>query len=81
EARASFQYGTFSRLLSPFEGNYTAWQVVSPDQKEVFVGVYRGLLRVNEGNYRLYLRGLERDTFYRLDGDKVYSGASLMHAG
>ncbi|MFC3929002.1 alpha-galactosidase [Streptococcus caprae] len=81
KARRTFQYGTFTRLLSPFEGDSTAWQVVSEDGREVFVCVYRSLLRVNEGNRRLYLKGLEAQARYRINGGPVYSGDALMHAG
>ncbi|MET3557022.1 alpha-galactosidase [Streptococcus rupicaprae] len=80
-ARRTFQYGTFTRLLSPFDGSHTAWQVLSEDGQEGFVGVYRGLLRANEGNYRLYLKGLDAQASYRVDGEEVYSGLSLMYAG
>lgn len=81
ETRRTFQFGTFTRLLSPFENDFTAWQVISEDQMEVIVGVYRGLLRVNEGQYRLYLKGLDPEAGYRLDGQVIYSGSSLMYAG
>lgn len=81
QARRTFQYGTFTRLLSPFEGTHTAWQVISEDKTEVIVGVYRGLLQVNEGQYRLYLRGLDAEASYCLDGGPIYSGSSLMYAG
>ena len=34
EVRELVQFGTFYRLLSPFEGNETAWMFVSKDQQE-----------------------------------------------
>ena len=41
--RELIQKGTFYRLLSPFEGNETAWLVVSEDKTEALVGYYRVL--------------------------------------
>ena len=37
EVRELVQFGDFYRLLSPFEGNETAWMFVSPDQREALV--------------------------------------------
>jgi hypothetical protein len=34
------QEGTFYRLLSPFEGNYCAWMIVSRDKETVIIGYY-----------------------------------------
>src|SRR5690606_4304911 len=36
ELRPLVQYGDFYRLLSPFEGNATAWMFVSKDKREAF---------------------------------------------
>lgn len=41
EKRDLIQKGTFYRLKSPFEGNETAWMIVSEDQKKALVGYYR----------------------------------------
>lgn len=79
--RAVFQKGQFTRLLSPFTPGYTAWQVLSEAGDEVFVGVYRDMIRVNEGSCRLYLKGLEEEADYCLNGRQTYSGSHLMHAG
>ena len=45
--RHLIQYGTFYRLLSPFEGNETAWMVVSEDKTRASVGYYKALQSVN----------------------------------
>ncbi|WKL00403.1 alpha-galactosidase [Paenibacillus amylolyticus] len=34
EIRGTVQYGTFRRLLSPFEGNETAWMFIAPDGRK-----------------------------------------------
>ncbi|MGT2950182.1 alpha-galactosidase [Streptococcus cuniculi] len=80
EHRRTFQFGQFTRLLSPFEGEETAWQVISEDQKEVIIGYYRRLITVNAGFTRLRLQGLAPDKRYRFKG-QVYYGNQLMYAG
>ena len=82
EHRELIQFGTFYRLLSPFEGNYTSWMVVSEDKKEAIVGWYRVLGEVNVGYHRVKLQGLNEDLEYTInDSDVSYSGDLLMNAG
>ena len=71
--RRLIQFGTFYRLASPFEGNVTAWMVVSEDKKEALVGYYRVLQRVNASYQRLKLTGLGEDLEYQIavDGDRA----------
>ena len=64
EKRDLIQKGTFYRLKSPFEGNETAWMIVSEDQKKALVGYYRVMQPVNVGFKRLKLKGLKEDTCY-----------------
>ena len=77
--------GTFYRLLSPFEGNFTAWMVVSEDRRQAIVAVYKVLNDVNCEYRRLKLHGLAEETVYRIreDGcDKgARSGSELMRIG
>ena len=77
--------GTFYRLLSPFEGNFTAWMVVSEDRRQALVAVYKVLNDVNCEYRRLKLHGLAEETVYRIreDGcDKgARSGSELMRIG
>jgi alpha-galactosidase len=74
--------GTFYRLKSPFEGNETAWMVVSEDKKEALVSYYHVLAKPNPGYSRLRLEGLDEDTLYVIDpdGEERY-GSDLKHAG
>lgn len=44
ELRMLIQYGDFYRLLSPFEGNETAWMFVSADKKEAFATYFQVLV-------------------------------------
>lgn len=77
--------GTFYRLLSPFEGNITAWMVVSEDKKQAIAGVYKVLNDVNIEYRRLYLQGLDENLCYHIveDGEDQgsYFGSELMRIG
>lgn len=82
EKRDLIQKGTFYRLKSPFEGNETAWMIVSEDQKTALVGYYRVMQPVNVGFKRLKLKGLKEDTCYKVSG-YAYDcyGDELMQVG
>ena len=82
EKRDLIQKGTFYRLKSPFEGNETAWMIVSEDQKKALVGYYRVMQPVNVGFKRLKLKGLKEDICYRVSG-YAYDcyGDELMQVG
>ena len=81
--------GTFTRLISPFETNYTAWQFA--DEKRVLLCFYRIMAEPNPVPHRVYLKGLERDALYRVDEADVsslpeafrglFTGSALMEAG
>ena len=79
--RELIQFGTFYRLRSPFAHNDAAWMVVSEDRREALVGYYRTLSRINERPARLFLRGLEMDMLYEVEGVGSYYGDELMNAG
>lgn len=82
EIRGLVQQGDFYRLLSPFEGNETAWQFVSEDKAEAYAIYVRTLAIPNGPLGRLRLKGLDPDKTYALRGtDRVYGGDELMHAG
>lgn len=80
--RSLIHHGKFYRLKSPFEGNDTAWMIVSPDKKEAFVAYYRILQPVNTGFCRLKLQGLSEDSLYQVEGFGYDCyGDELMHSG
>ena len=54
--RQLLQFGTFYRLVSPFETNMNAWMVVSEDKTEALVGVYTMRASVNGLNGRIICR-------------------------
>ena len=66
--REVLQYGDFYRLLSPFDGNFTAWMAVSPDKRTALVGWYKTFNEVNGPFHRVKLRGLDPALDYTVDG-------------
>ena len=82
EYREIIQFGTFYRLISPFENNhFTAWMVVSEDKKTALVGYYKILNEVNGPYHRVKLCGLDPDMKYCVDGASCHYGDELMHLG
>lgn len=61
--------GDFYRLLSPFEGNETAWMVVSQDKSQAVAAFYQKLNKVNASWIRLKLDGLKEDVLYEVSCD------------
>lgn len=79
--------GDFYRILSPFKGNETAWQVVSQDKSQSIAMLYQRLNKVNGSWLRLKLKGLQKDMLYKVtltsNEEKSYKayGDELMYAG
>lgn len=82
EMRGLIQYGDFYRILSPFDGNETAWMFVSEDKKDAAVFFYRVLTTPNDALFRFKLAGLNEDADYTVNGsEEAISGAQLLHYG
>lgn len=82
EYRETIQYGTFYRLVSPFEKNETVWMVVSEDQNTALVGWYRVLNGVNMPYSRVKLQGLRPDVIYENEFSHTeHYGDELMNLG
>ena len=90
EIRPLVQFGDFYRLLSPFEGNETAWMFVSEDRSEAAVFYFRVLAEANGPLRRVRLKGLDPEANYAVvpaaegaDGgtEAVWGGDQLMYAG
>ena len=80
--RELIQKGKFYRLKSPFEGNETAWVVVSEDRKKALVGYYSVLAVPNTNYKRLKLTGLSKDILYRVEELDIEAyGDELMNVG
>ena len=75
-------HGDFYRLLSPFEGNDTAWMAVSQDQKEAVVTLIRAQALANTAPPLVRLRGLNPALRYRVaETGQVFGGDELMLSG
>ncbi|QTM99124.1 alpha-galactosidase [Sediminibacillus dalangtanensis] len=82
EKRSLIRTGRFYRLLSPFDGNETAWMVVSNDQSEAIVGYYKVLAKPNDKFNRIKLQGLDPDKRYLINNNPVdHFGDELMNIG
>lgn len=82
EIREWLQFGDFYRLKSPFEGNDTAWQIISEDKRNVFAAYFRVLCKVNPGISRMKFTALEPEAVYEVVGEgKNLRGAQLMEIG
>jgi alpha-galactosidase len=82
ELRKLVQFGDMYRLLSPFDGNETAWMFVLEDKTEAVALYFRALAIPNAPLRRLSLRGLDPDRDYEImDEGSIYGGDELMYAG
>lgn len=82
EVRETLQKGVFTRLESPFDGNYAAWQFVSEDGMDVVLCTYRRLVVPNGYPKRFFMKDLDACAFYTdMETQKTYSGSVLMNAG
>ena len=79
--RSLVQSGKFYRLLSPFEGNQTAWMTVSQDETECLVWYYKDFCDPEEAYLNVRLTGLQEEAYYRDEDGTVYSGDMLMNLG
>lgn len=70
------------RLMSPFEGNHTAWMFVSKDGRDIFAAYFQVLCEVNPGIRRMKLTALDPEAMYEVVGeDRDYRGDELMEIG
>ncbi len=83
EIRHIIQFGDMYRLLSPFEGNETAWIYVTEDKAEAYVAYFRVMTQSNGPHTKmLRLNGLDQDKDYQIIGtDLIIGGDVLMSAG
>ena len=82
EIRETVQFGEFYRILSPFETNETAWNIVSKN-KEEFVAMYFKILSEPATSIRvLKFKGLNPSYLYKdLETGRIYGGDELMYVG
>ena len=80
--RNTLLYGDFHRLLSPYEGNDTAWITVSPDQTEAVFMLTRALAKAGTQPILVRLRGLAAEKVYTIqETGERYTGSELINLG
>lgn len=82
EIRKLVLEGDLYRLQSPFEGNYCAWEIVSPERDEVFVMSCKVLADTAYSEPYIRLEGIDEDAVYTdtISG-KTYYGDELSRRG
>lgn len=81
EIRETVQFGEFYRLLSPFEGNETAWMFVNEKTKEVLVFYFKVLAEPYVNGRKLKLQGLNPEQKYLINDKEELYGDQLMNIG
>lgn len=82
ELQQTLLYGDFYRLLSPYEGNDTAWITVSEDKTEAVFMLTRALGLAETLPPIVRLRGLDKKMIYTVkETGERYSGGELMSLG
>ena len=80
--RMTLLYGDFHRLLSPWDGNDTAWMTVAPDQKKAIFVLVRSHATAYEMPPLVKLQGLHPALVYKIqETGECYTGAELMQFG
>ena len=75
-------HGGMYRLLSPFEGNDTAWITVSKDQKEAVFTYVRGQAQANAAPALVKLQGLSPEKRYTVqETGQTFGGDELLFSG
>ncbi len=75
--------GDYYRVASYSENHkYDCYMVVSKDKKEALVTFIQVMMRPNYHSRRIYLKGLDPQKNYRIEGEeRIYSGEAMMYAG
>lgn len=82
EIRHIIQYGEFYRILSPFDGNETAWIYVTENKREAVAFYFKGLEVPNTFPKKIRFKGLNPEYTYTIAGaDIVAGGDELMYSG
>lgn len=75
--------GDYYRIASYAQNHlYDCWAVSAKDKSEVLVTYVQVLAEPNSRSKKLYLRGFDESTFYKLEEtDEIYSGENLQKCG
>lgn len=81
QVRTLVRTGEFTRLLSPFDQPYAAWQFRARDNSEALICAYRLMTRPVTPHLLLRASGLDESAVYMDDDGNTCSGAALTRYG
>jgi len=81
QVRTLVRTGEFTRLLSPFDHPYAAWQFRARDNSEALICAYRLMTRPATPHLLLRASGLDESAVYMDDDGNTCSGAALTRYG
>lgn len=81
QVRTLVRTGEFTRLLSPFDHPYAAWQFRARDNSEALICAYRLMTRPATPHLLLRASGLDESATYMDDDGNTCSGAALTRYG
>ncbi|WP_394886708.1 alpha-galactosidase [Clostridium butyricum] len=82
EIRELVQFGELYRIFSPFEGNDSAWNIVSKDKTECVTTYVKTLSLPAAPVKTIKLKGLNPDFIYKnIQTGEVFGGDELMNGG
>lgn len=73
EYRHLLQYGTFRRLQSVYDSNYTIWMVISKDKKEAILGFFQKLAKPNPHLDTVRISDLNKEDNYSISNRTQYT--------
>lgn len=73
--------GRFTRLASPFEGRFAAWQFASEDQSELLVCMFRRYASANAEHAYIRVTDVDEHARYMDDDGRVWHGGVLKNLG
>lgn len=79
--RALTQKGRFTRLASPFEGEFAAWQFANEDCSEIVACLFRRHSRANLQDTFIRVRDVDVHAWYADEDGRRYHGSALKQVG
>lgn len=80
--RELLQFGTFWRLVSPWENSdFAAWMFVSPDKSEALLMAFSLVSQASAPLRKIRLAGLDAQARYQVDEQPPVGGDELMYRG
>ena len=81
QLRELTQKGRFTRLASPFEGCYAAWQFANEQRDELLICLFRRYAQANAEHVRICVTDIDETAVYKDDQGRLWHGGVLKHHG